>query len=118
MAADSSNGSDYYRLLSVGTGDDANVIKAAGGNIYSIVATNINAAVRYLKLYDKATAPATTDTPAFSVALPVGGVPVVVTIPEGLTFETGIGIRLVTGAADNDGTDVAAAEIMVNVGYR
>lgn len=109
-----------YSLISAGTGDDANVIKDAPGRVTSIMATNVNAAVRYVKLYDKATAPTTSDVPVFRGAIPgatTGGGFVFPLPPTGLIFRNGIGIRLVTGVADNDGTDVAATEIVVNIGY-
>ena len=110
-----------YSLLSAGSGDgDAAVIKSKGGRVYTIAATNVNAAVRYLKLYDKATAPASTDTPVFRLAVPgaTTGGGFTVSFPEGIDFQKGIGIRLVTGAADNDSTEVASAELMANVSYQ
>lgn len=48
--------------------------KASAGNVYSIMATNSNATVRYLQLHNKATAPVATDVPVLSIPIPAGTV--------------------------------------------
>ena len=47
-------------------------VKATAGNLLSITASNINAAIRYLQVFDKATAPSSGNTPVFSWAIPAG----------------------------------------------
>lgn len=47
-------------------------VKTSAGNIYSIVATNINAAVRYIQIHNKASAPAGADVPILSLPIPAG----------------------------------------------
>jgi len=46
--------------------------KAAAGNIFSAHAHNINASIRYLHIFNKASAPAGSDVPVFSFAIPAG----------------------------------------------
>lgn len=53
--------------------DDADIsIKAAPGNLLSIVATNENAAVRYLQIHNKASAPGAGETAVVSYLIPAG----------------------------------------------
>lgn len=46
--------------------------KASTGNLFSVYCSNINAAVRYLQIHNKATAPAGTDVPVSSFLIPAG----------------------------------------------
>ena len=98
---------------------NATIVKATPGVVYAIDAVNINATVRYLKLYNKATTPAETDTPVMRIALQGGatGPRSPITFPGGLQFSAGISYRLVTGMADNDTTAPSASESLVNVVY-
>jgi len=107
-----------YSLRSAGTSDDATSVKGSAGVLYSIVVTNTNASAPcYLKIYDKATAPAAaSDTPIQRYAVPASG-GIAINFTYGLVFANGIGFLLVTGSTDTDGTDVAAGEVMVNLGY-
>lgn len=109
-----------YSLVSAAT-TNATSVKASAGVIYSIQVGNINAAARYLKLYNKASAPTVgTDTPVKRLLIPgntAGGgnnVPVPI---NGISFTTGIAFALTTGIADSDTTAVAANEILVNIDY-
>lgn len=114
-------GATPYSYLSTGASDDATVVKASAGTLYTLVLTNTNAAVRYVKFYNKATAPGTGDTPVLRIAVPgstTGGGVAVPIPPQGIAFSTGISFRMVTGVADNDGTDVAANEVIIGaMGY-
>lgn len=93
------------------------VVKGSAGTVYSVTASNINAAVRYLKLYNSTTVTVGTTTPAIVIPIPAGSA---VTIPFGTTgmrFGTGICLGITTGAADNDTGAVAAGEIKVLTSY-
>ncbi len=46
--------------------------KATAGNLFSIYATNINGAIRYLQVHNKASAPASTNVPVISLPIPAG----------------------------------------------
>lgn len=114
--AHTAGGATPYKLVSAAT-TNATSVKASAGQVYSIVATNTNAAVRYLKLYNKASAPTVgTDTPVQVYALPAGG-GVSIALPVGMIFTTGIAFALTTGAADSDTGAVALSEILVNLTY-
>jgi hypothetical protein len=116
MTADEVAANLTARLLSAANSDNATVVKAAKGKIYIITGWNA-ATVSYLKLYDKATAPASTDTPRHTEYL-AASQKFQLNFPNGLQFASGIGYRLVTGSADNDTGAVAAAAVLgLNIDY-
>jgi hypothetical protein len=97
---------------------NATNVKASAGKVYHISATNVNASVRYLRLYNASSAPTVGTTTTFAkYAIPAGG-GLTVNIPGGINFSTGIGLSLTTGAADSDTGAVAANEIFVNIGWK
>lgn len=107
------------RLISAAT-TNATSVKASAGALGFIVAANLNAAVRYLKLYNKASAPTVgTDTPVMTMPIPAStaGNGFTIAIPNGVSFTTGIALALTTGYADADTAAVAAGEIFLFIGY-
>jgi hypothetical protein len=84
-----------------------------------ITASNVNAAPRYLKLYNKASAPSVgSDTPVHTFIIPgnTDGAGTNIPVPAcGLEFTTGIALALTTEATDAGSTGVAANEIVVNL---
>lgn len=108
-----------FSVLAAGS-NNATAIKATPGNIYSIEITNTSAAIKYVKFYNKATAP----VPGSDNALLIRryGIPatsnLVVNSPKGIPFTTGIGFATVTGTSDTDNTAVTAADLMINVTFR
>lgn len=101
---------------------NATSVKGSAGQIGYIHAINLNAAVRYLKIYNKATSPTVgTDTPVHTFPIPASttGAGFVLPIPlGGIDLGTGIAIALTTGVADADTGAVAANEIIINIGYK
>lgn len=105
----------FYRTSAAST-NSAN-IKASAGNVYSITATNTNAAVRYLRFYNSASAPTVGTTATYACyALPGNG-GIVIDLANSIAFSAGIGISLTTGAADTNTSAVAADEIKLVIGY-
>ncbi len=107
------------RTISAAT-TNATVVKAAPAQLVGWSLSNVNAAVRYLKLYNKATAPTVgTDVPLLTISLPLGGVPVTNVFDDaGIGFSAGLSFALTTGLADADTAAVAASEIIVQIFYR
>ena len=103
-----------YSAISAAS-NNATVVKATPGRLLRVQAFNNNAAIRYLKLYDKATAPAATDTPILRYMIPASGVLPIT--PCDYYFAAGLGILIVTGAADNNNGSTGAAEVIVNIDY-
>ena len=107
------------RLISAAS-TNATSVKAASGAVGFIYAVNLNAAVRYPKLYNKASAPTVgTDTPVATLPIPASatGAGFSLAIPGGVAFSTGIAYAVTTGAADSDTAAVAANEIFLFMGY-
>lgn len=111
-------------FIAAGTGDgDAQVILSTKGSLSMLVLSNTATTRRYVKLYDKATAPTASDTPVQRYEIPLAAANsssvVVVPIPEeGLTFNNGIGFRIVTVQADSDSTEATAGDVIVNWALR
>ena len=103
-----------YRNLNVQT--TGAIIKAAAGGIFDLAMSNANAAIRYVKLYNMATAPTSSDTPIRTYMLPPSST-IVVPVTDGIDFSAGISIRASTGVADNDNTAPSANDVLVNIGY-
>ncbi len=97
---------------------NATNVKNAAGRLFSIVATNINAAIRYLKIYNLAAAPNVgVDVPAMTIPIPATGSAVVNLGELGFTFSVGISFALTTLGTNADATAVAANEIKVALSY-
>lgn len=108
-----------HRLLSAAS-TNATSVKASSGAIGFIYAANLNAAVRYLKLYNKASSPTVgTDTPIATLPIPASatGAGFTLSIPNGVAFTTGIAYATTTGATDADTGAVASNEIFLLIGY-
>lgn len=111
------SGGTIVRAMSAASNNSTNV-KASAGQVYSVTGCNINAAVRYLKLYNKATAPTCgTDTPVLTLLLPVNGCNTI-PYPIGSAFSLGIGYCIVTGITDADNTSTAANEQTIQITYK
>jgi hypothetical protein len=108
-----------YRFASAASTNTTNV-KASAGALYLITAVNLNAAVRYLKLYNKASAPTlASDTPVMTLPIPgnTAGAGFVIPIECGADFSTGISFAITTGAADNDTGAIGANEVFLTLSY-
>jgi len=100
-------------------------LKAAAGVIGYISALNLHAsAARFLKLYNKASAPTVgTDTPIATFLIPSAGTASLgggtnIPIPKnGIAFSTGIAYAITTGLAVADTGAVGAAECAINIGW-
>lgn len=110
------NGITNYKLVSAAT-TNATSVKASAGRVYRILAFNINAANRYLKLYNKASAPSVgTDTPIATFILQPN-VMTEIELSLGIYCSLGIAFALTTGITDADTGAVALNELVVNLGY-
>lgn len=97
---------------------NANLVKNTAGNLYNIMASNTSASARFLKIFNKATAPVPgTDTPILTVTLPANST---TSIPFGILGyrpPLGIGISITGAAADNDTTAIGANEVKLLISY-
>jgi len=112
--ATSGQGFLTYRKLDLAlTGQ---VAKNAPGKVFGWHISNANAAVRYVKVYDQATAPDQTATPKLTLLIPAGGI-AQISDQIGIDFPTGISLRATTGVADNDTGAPTANDIIANLYY-
>lgn len=110
-------GTTSHKLVSAASTNATSVL-AAAGKLLGMVVSNVNAAVRYFKLYDKASAPTVgSDTIKNTFLLPVGNQISIWFGDRGLTFTAGIAYALTTEATDAGTTGVSANEHIVNLWY-
>lgn len=107
------------RIVSAAASTNATVVKGSAGRVYKIRGYNAAAAVRYLKLYNKATSPTVgTDTPVVTIALKPTDAFDIDFGAIGEFFSTGIGLAMTTGSADADTGALTAADVVgLNVWY-
>lgn len=84
--------------------------------LYGASFGNTNAAPCYVRLYNKASAPLTSDTPKYRFMIPgaTTGGGREKSWPRGLYFSVGCAYRITTGAADNNDTAAASGEVTAN----
>lgn len=109
-----------YFMNSLATTNGALILTGTSG-VHALYATNTGAAVAFVKLYNKATAPTVgTDIPEMIIPLPaaVSGVPGVAELKPGFAayrFALGLGIAITGAVADSDTTAVAAGQVKVKI---
>ena len=98
---------------------NATVVKASAGRITALVATNNGAAVCFLKLYNKASAPTVgTDVPTLVISITANGVETDLACGAlGLQFSTGIAFATTNLIADADTTAIAANQVKMMMSY-
>jgi hypothetical protein len=108
----------YKRFTSVNN-TTAVAVNASAGVVHGILATNANAALRYLKVYNVAAASVNSGTTVPDLTIPIPATNYIFfDVDGGIPFSTAISFNLTTGIADNDNTAVAAGEITVTVFYK
>lgn len=111
-----SGGAAIYRNLNVGATGAS--VKGTPGQAYGYVVGNQAGATRWLKLYNKATAPTVgTDTPVMTVQLPPGVSTGQFAISDGIAFGLGIGVGATQLLADADTTAPNANDVVLNLFY-
>jgi hypothetical protein len=113
------NDSSQYTNSTVNAAASTNstLVKGAAGQIKQLFAFNASAATKYIRLYDKATAPTVgTDAPVIVIAVPAtSSKELIFGDNTGLPFKTGIGLAITGGAARLDATAVAAGDVQLYV---
>ncbi|MEX0881319.1 MAG: hypothetical protein WEC17_01435 [Candidatus Saccharimonadales bacterium] len=110
-----SGGLSVYRNINLGAAGLG--IKASPGQVYGWFLFNTSSAIRYVKLYNKSSAPMTGfDKPFMTIPLPAGG-GANVNFTSGIYFSKGIGVSATTGVADSNTGAPADGDIIVNIIY-
>lgn len=122
LTASTTGGATPYHYVSAGSANqDSQNIKASAGTLYAITAYCPQSAIRYLKLYDKASAPTSADTPIFTHMIPgnASGAGTNPSLPSfGVALNNGLGIRITTGPTDGDAGAAAANDVVVDITYK
>lgn len=96
---------------------NATSVKASAGQVYGWAIFNTTSVNKYVKLYNKASAPTVgTDTPFMRILVPPSG-GTNVWFGNGIPLGTGIAYAITGGAADTDTTSVAANDVLINLFY-
>ncbi len=112
-----SGGNSTYSFLSTAAVQAA-AIKASAGQFYGLHFFNLGAAAVYVRIYNKATSPLTSDTPIWRGVVPGNAAGAGFVIPVtggGVACSLGIGIRVTGAVADNDATALSANAVIGNV---
>jgi len=98
---------------------NAQVIKASPTALLFINALNTAAAARYLKIYDKASAPTlASDLPILTLLLPATNSQTQLVLTDfGIALANGLAIAIVTNLVDTDATAIAANDVYLTIGY-
>lgn len=108
------------RLISAAS-TNATSVKASAGMLGFIYAVNLTATLRFLKFYNKASAPTVgSDTPIATLPIPANtaGAGFMLPLPDGgLSFSTGIAYAVTGAYADNDTTAIGLADVFLLLGY-
>ena len=106
-----------HRLVSAAASTNATLVNGGYTKLHGFNLANAAAAVRYLKIYDKATAPTIgTDAPIATFHLPAnsvnGGVINVDFASNPIHLRFGLGFGLTNLLADSDTTALTAADVV------
>lgn len=97
---------------------NATSVKATAGRVYSLLLSNQNAAARFFKLYNKASAPTVgTDIPVAVIPVPASSTLVLELGTFGVQFGTGIAYAVTGAIGDTDTTVITAGDFKVNMQY-
>jgi hypothetical protein len=105
-----SSGAAGARVKALAT-TNATLVKGSAGVVLGWYLYNTSAAAKFLKFYNKATAPVVgTDVPLFTVGLPTGG-GTVIEWYNTIAFGAGIAYAITGAVADSDTTPTAADDV-------
>jgi hypothetical protein len=110
--------STFLKLISLAT-TNATSVKASAGTIGEIFAFNTSASTKFLKLYNKASAPVVgTDVPIITIPIaPSLECNFRISDIGGMRLATGIAFAITGAAADADTTAVAAGDVIVGIQF-
>jgi hypothetical protein len=103
----------YHAISAAST--NATSSRAAGCILYGYAISNNNAAVRFIKFYDKGSAPTVgTDVPVHVIMVPANSIVIRAMPGNGMSFYKGCAWATTTGLADNDTGAVGASDLIID----
>lgn len=116
VASNTSAATVLYTVNSVASTNAAS-IKNSSANLYGFSVMNASASTKYVRIYQKATAPTVgTDIPVMVVAIPATSSKEIEYVPA-LRLIPGLAVAITGGAAATDSTAVAAGDVQLLVSY-
>lgn len=109
----------YHRLVQSAAGTNAASVKTSASRVGKIYGYNAAASGRFLKLYNKNSAPVVgTDVPVLTIALKAQDVFNIDVSALGIWFSVGLAYAITGGVTDADTTPVAANDVVgLNIVY-
>ncbi len=94
-------------------------LKVTAGNVYSIVACNTSAAIKYVRIYNSSSAPTVgTTVPVTVLAIPATSTASLNFADIGLKFSTGIAYAITGGAPILDATATAVDDVLLTINWQ
>jgi hypothetical protein len=109
------NGLTIRHLISAAT-TNATSVKASPGTLYGWYIQNTNAAARYVKFHNTASAPTAGSGVVLTIGIPANAAANLMS-DLGIAFNAGIGFTTTTGIADTDVAAVALNDLNINIFY-
>lgn len=114
LVPQTTGGLEIKRVLSAAS-TNATSVKASTGQVYGWYIFNTSAAVKYVKLYNKASAPTVgTDTPVMTIPVPKESGTNIEYV-NGIAFATGIALATTKGVLDANTEAVAENDLIINI---
>jgi len=111
ISPQTTGGATNFRINAAATTNATNV-KASAGQVYGWCLTNAAAALRYVRLFNLATAPTVgTSTPTQTIILAANGGEVCQSFDFGIVYATGIAFDITGANGDSDATAVTANDV-------
>ena len=109
----------YYYQTTGSANQDSTVVKVGETLLMTLVIINVISALRYLKIYDTATAPTSLSIPVLNIPIPDasgagGGVAVPLPV-AGIHFTNGLAFRVTTGFPATNTGSCSANDVGINM---
>lgn len=105
-----------HKKLALNT-TNSTLVKGSQSCVYSIIVSNMTASAKFLKLYDKVTAP-TVGTDTIKATIPVQpNNTLVIDFDTGISFTSGLGYGMTGAIGDSDTTALAANDMVLTLNY-
>lgn len=110
------DGARVHRKLALNT-TNSTLVKAGEGSVFGGFVSNLTASAKFLKFYDKVSAPTVgTDAILMTISIPANS-----TVPlntyGGIRFSVGVGYGITGAIGDSDTTALAANDVVINLLY-
>ena len=103
----------FYRNIDLGV--TGQVVAPRTTKIYWYYIYNAASSVRYVKFYNKATAPSESDVPVLTIPVPATSAANVASPVGG--FSAGLSLRATTGVADSDTGAPTGNDVVINLDF-